>query len=177
MLHHSVQGVIQAKTPVPSPFKGRARLRCQIKFFTDSKKFLTKIIRSPRSGNIFRWFFYMFLVLVWSFVFWGQIGILVTTIWDISDLLSWIFGDFKIPEIFMKFPDFEGKTTAKTHSNHHKINVFDVSRLRKLFPTILGVFPGSLTAKKHSWNRKFRVLRSDWPRKWARPLKGKPALN
>ena len=68
-------------------------------------------------------FFFTFLDLIWSFVFRGQIGILVTTIWVISDLLSWIFGDFKIPEIFMKFPDFEGKTTAKTHSNHHKINV------------------------------------------------------
>ena len=107
-------------------------------------------------------YFFILLVLIWSCVFRGQIGILVTTIWDISDLLSWIFGDFKIPEIFMKFPDFEGKTTAKTHSNHHKINVFDVSRLRKWFPTILGVFPDSLAPEKHGWNRKsrFRASRS-----------------
>ena len=41
------------------------------------------------------------------------------------------FQKFSKSEIFVKFPDFEGEITPKTHSNHHKSNVFTVSRLRE----------------------------------------------
>ena len=117
-------------------------------------------------------FFFTFLDLIWSFVFRGQIGILVTTIWVISDLLSWIFGDFKIPEMFMKFPDFDGKITTKTYRKYSRMKVFVVSKLRKRFPTNLGMFPRSLRTEKRGWKPKIEVLRSGWQRKWARPLKG-----
>ena len=76
------------------------------------------------------------------------------SIWYISDYnLSYpgfTILDFQNPDIFVKFSDFEGKITPKTHSNHHKINVFTVYRLRKRFPTILVMFPDSLTTEKQS---------------------------
>ena len=59
--------------------------------------------------------------------------------------------NFQNPENFVKLPDFEGKITPQTHSNHHKMNVIAESRFRKWFPTILGMFPGSLTTEKQSW--------------------------
>ena len=58
--------------------------------------------------------------------------------------------EFSKPENFVKLPDFEGKITRKTHSNHHKTNVFVVSRFSKWFPTVLVMFPGSLTTEKQS---------------------------
>ena len=74
------------------------------------------------------------------------------SIWYISDYnLSYpefTIPNFQNPEIFVNLPDFEGEITTKTHSNHYKMNVFAVSRLREWFPTILGMFPGSLTAEK-----------------------------
>ena len=75
------------------------------------------------------------------------------SIWYISDYnLSYpgfTIPNFQKPEIFVNLPDFEGEITTKTYSNHHKMNVFAVSRFRKGFPTILEVFSGSLAAEKH----------------------------
>ena len=125
------------------------------------------MVRSPRSRNIFWWFLFHVSSFDMKLRFLGSN-------WYISDCSLSYPGftilDFRNPKISVKLPDFEGKIPPKTHSNHQKMNVFAVSRFRKRFPTILGVFPDSLAPEKHGWKSKIEFPCKSWHRKWARPL-------